>query len=103
MALSSKEKKNYFRLAIATIYLLCMFALYGLRSTVIWWFWIWPLAIAVIIYNVLLWSARCPSCREEFSLKPIERGSLFTTFACRNCGKQCEGINMGGVPGGGGP
>lgn len=103
MSISSRQKRNYLRLAIAAIYLLGMFALYGSDRNVVWWFWIWPLAIAIVFYNLILWFGRCPSCREEFSLKPVEQGALFTTFICRNCGAQRERINMGGGPGGGGP
>lgn len=103
MSTSSRQKRNYLRLAMAAIYLVSMIALYGSDRDVIWWFWIWPLAIAIILYNLILWFWRCPSCREEFSLKPVEQGALFTTSVCKNCGARHERINMGGGPGGGGP
>lgn len=103
MTLSSRQKRHYLRLAIAAIYLLAMFFLYGSARDVIWWFWMWPLVIAVIFYNLILWFGRCPSCREEFVLKPLGQGSFFTTYRCRHCGAQCQRINMGGGPGGGGP
>lgn len=101
MSLSCAHKKNLLRLAIGTIYLVGMLFLYGSDQQVVWWFWVWPLAIAIIFYNLILWIGRCPSCREEFALEPGERGFLFTTFTCRSCGAQCERINGGG--GGGGP
>jgi hypothetical protein len=103
MSLSSSQKRAYLKLAIASIYLACMFALYGSERDVIWWFWIWPLVIAVFLYKLILWFGRCPSCREEFSLKPVGKGAFLTTFICQRCGAQHERINTGGGPGGGGP
>lgn len=101
--MSPLKKKYCLRFVIATIYLVAMFSLYGSDRDVVWWFWMWPLAIAVFLYNLILWFGRCPSCRESFSLKPVEQGAFFTAFVCKKCGAQHERINMGGGPGGGGP
>lgn len=100
--MSPGTKKNCLRLAIAAIYLTGMGVLYSSDNEVVWWFWMWPLFIAVVFYNLILWFGRCPSCREEFVLDPGERGFLYTTFTCRYCGAQCERVN-GGNGGGGGP
>lgn len=102
MSFSPTQKKNFLRLAIAAVYLVGMLFLYGSDQEVVWWFWMWPLAIAIVFYNLILWFGRCPSCREEFVLELGERGFLFTTFSCRSCGAECQRIN-GNNGGGGGP
>ena len=103
MALSSMQKKNFLRAGIASIYIVGMLLLYGSKQDVVWWFWMWPLTIAIIFYNLILWFGRCPTCREEFALEPGDRGLLFTTFTCNRCGAQCKRISGGNAGGGGGP
>lgn len=102
MSYSPIQKKHFLRFAIVGIYLVGILFLYGSDQEVVWWFWMWPLAIAIVFYNLILWFGRCPSCREEFVLEPGERGFLFTTFTCRSCGAECQRIN-GNNGGGGGP
>lgn len=102
--MSSAQKKQWLRLVIGVVYLVGMIFLYGSVEGVVWWFWTWPLAIAILVYNVILWGKRCPSCREDFALDPGHEGSLSTTYICRFCGAQCQRIGGGpGAGGGGGP
>jgi hypothetical protein len=99
---SAKQKKNCLRIVLAAVYLVGMVCLYTLNDSTHGMFWLWPLAIAIFVYNVFLWAKRCPSCREEFALDPCAVGVMFTTYTCRHCGAQCERPN-GGHTGGGGP
>ncbi|PAV27131.1 hypothetical protein C8D92_101246 [Tamilnaduibacter salinus] len=100
--MTPRIKKNYLRLAIATVYLIGMMLIYGSDQKVVWWFWMWPLFIAFVMYSVIIWSGRCPTCKADFALESGERGFAMTTMTCRFCGAQCQRLN-GGAGGGGGP
>ena len=102
IAVTSKDKKVYLRLAIVSIYLVGMMLLYGLNDDVVWWFWMWPLFIAIFFYNFILWGGRCPHCRRDFALEAVEQGYFLTTWQCRVCKHETRRINMDARGGGGG-
>lgn len=98
-----KQKKTLLRVVIAILFVVLVTVVYTISENTHSWFWLWPLAIALVFYNWTLWGKRCPTCREDFALEPQSQGTFMTLHRCRDCGATCTRPNQGGVPGGGGP
>lgn len=88
------DRKQRLQLIIAAVFFGSLLFFYGFNDGTVWWFWIWPLLLAVVIYNFLLWGQRCPVCRREFALEAMESDTFRTTWQCCHCEHRLNRLNM---------
>lgn len=87
-------QKQRLRLIIAAVFLGSLVFFYGFNDGTASWFWVWPLLLAIVIYNFLLWGERCPACKREFALEAMESDTFRTTWQCRYCEHRLKRLNM---------
>lgn len=99
--MDSKAKKKLIRLILFALFVVLVIWSYS-HDDVVWWFWMWPLAVVFFIYGFIMWQTKCPSCREDFALEPIDCRLFVLTSECKYCGAQHLRLGGNGT-GGGGP
>lgn len=92
--MTPERKKNRLRLAlIAVLVGFWVFVLAGSEG-VVWWFWLVPIPLLLIVYEIALRGSRCSHCGRDYGLEEISRtpggvwGGGRVHLVCVSCGQQ---------------